>query len=497
MPLQDTPTTSARHFLARMGIGIAITLGSLVGCNDTATEPTPPASPPSPTIIAGPETTTSPPAKTPTPPADPPQTPPVLHSPAETVARELLAHLTASRFSTAAKAFSPEVLKALPVDKLKATWETILAQAGGYQSVAATAQETTIQANQVVDLLCTFEKAQLVFRVSMNSDGQVAGIFFLPAPKPEPTPAPPTTSQAQHGADVVLNVPDATLHGTIDWPSGDGPFPAMLVISGSGPNDRDGNQATLKSDYMKKLGTALASHGIAALRFDKRGSGRSRFTQGKENDFRFNSLVTDARGWLDLMRKHKNISRVGIIGHSQGSLVALLTAQATPVAAVVSIAGAGRSIDKVMEIQLTERLATMPETRDQSLAIIKQLAAGQTVATVPPPLVTLFRPSVQPFLISWMKHDPQTIIARSTTPTLIVQGTRDIQVSVGDARTLQTAQPSAALVLIEDMNHVLRHITTDAEQLPSYSNPALPLAPELVPALLGFLEQELATRPPQ
>jgi fermentation-respiration switch protein FrsA (DUF1100 family) len=96
-----------------------------------------------------------------------------------------------------------------------------------------------------------------------------------------------------------------------------------------------------------------------------------------------------------------------------------------------------------------------------------------------------------------MKHDPKTIIAKSTTPTLIVQGTRDIQVTVGDARTLKTSQPSAALVLIEDMNHVLRHITTDAEQLPSYSNPALPLAPELVPALLGFLEQELATRPPQ
>ena len=116
------------------------------------------------------------------------------------------------------------------------------------------------------------------------------------------------------------------------------------------------------------------------------------------------------------MRNHEKITRVGLIGHSQGSLVGLLTAQTTKVAAVVSIAGAGQSIDKVMKLQLTERLATMPETRDQSLAIIKQLATGQTVDKIPPSLVTLFRPSVQPFLISWMQHDPKTIIAKSTTP---------------------------------------------------------------------------------
>jgi pimeloyl-ACP methyl ester carboxylesterase len=271
----------------------------------------------------------------------------------------------------------------------------------------------------------------------------------------------------------------------------------VLIIPGSEPNDRDGNQASLKSDCIKNLGTELAGHGIAVLRFDKRGSGRSKFFPDKESDFRFNSMITDAQGWLDLMRNHEKITRVGLIGHSQGSLVALLTAQTTKVAAVVSIAGAGQSIDKVMKLQLTERLATMPETRDQSLAIIKQLATGQTVDKIPPSLVTLFRPSVQPFLISWMQHDPKTIFAKSTTPTLIIQGTRDIQVSVTDARILKAAQPAAALVVIEDMNHVLRHIATDAEQLPSYSNPELPLAPELVPALLGFLGKELAARPPQ
>ncbi len=495
MSILSTFTKRLQHFPSRQAHGLLIVVMCLAGCGDQDIPKSPqpalkPAAAPKPEAEASAKPAAA------TVPSDPietvsPPVPPAQHSPAETAARELLAHLIAGRSAEAAKTFSPEVLEALPADKLKATWEAVQAQAGAYQSVAKTAKEMIIEANQVVDLSCTFEKMPLVLRISYNGKKQVVGIFFRPPPKPRS----PENDLAQQDPDVRLKTPRATLFGTIDWPKGDGPFPAVLLISGSGPNDRDGNQDRFSSDYLKKLGTALATHGIAVLRFDKRGSGRSRFTKGGERQFRFHLMVNDALGWLRLMRKHKKISRVGIIGHSQGSLVALMAAEQTRVDAVVSIAGAGQSIDKVLERQLTRNLATMPKLRDQALAILKQLAAEKMVEKVPPTLASVFRPSVQPFLISWMKYDPAAIIAKTSTPTLIIQGTRDIQVAVSDAEALKAAQKSAALALIEDMNHVLRHIATDAEQLPSYSNPQLPLAPALVPALVAFLEHELADSP--
>lgn len=410
----------------------------------------------------------------------------------QSAARALLSMLVAGEFSTAADTFGEKVKEALPADKLETTWQTVQLQAGNYQSTAKAAKQTVVGPHQVVDLLCTFEKSSLIFRVSYDAEHQVAGLFFLPAP-PSPDPKSPGDNSSDTGPpDVQLETEFGTLHGSIDLPSGDGPFPAVLVISGSGPNDRHGNQPALKSDYLRKLGTALARKGIAVLRFDKRGSGKSMFAAEGEKDFRFQVMVEDAIGWISLLRKDKRFSRIGIIGHSQGSLVAMLTAQRVPLDAIVSIAGPARSIDKVIRTQLARNLAAQPKLKDQSTAIIDKLAAGQTVEDVPALLQSLFRRSVQDFLISWMKHNPARIIATLKVPILIVQGTRDIQVEVSAARALKTALPSAELAVVNDMNHVLRHIATDAEQLPSYSNPKLPLEPSLVPTLTRFLDKTLS-----
>ena len=404
---------------------------------------------------------------------------------AESAARALLAMIVNGEYDKAADTFGPEVKAALPAEKLKTTWQTVQGQVGRYRSVDKKARVQEIKTNKVVDLLCSFEITKLVFRVSYNDKQEVVGIFFRVAP-PEPTPpdkdAPP---------DVQLKTDDTTLFGTIDLPEGDGPFPVVLIISGSGPNDRDGNQVAIKSDYLKKLAVSLTGQGIAVLRYDKRGSGKSKVGDAPLSNFRFGVYVEDAVGWVAMLRKDKRFSHVGIIGHSQGSLVAMLAAERVPVDAIVSIAGAGRSIDRVIITQLGEKLKSMPELRDHAFAAIEELAAGQTVEDYPEELEPLFKPSIQGFLISWMKHDPVKVIATMKIPILIVQGTRDIQILVEDARALKKGQPAAELVLVKNMNHVLRHIATEAEQLPSYGNPKLPLESTLVPTLTTFLKKAL------
>jgi pimeloyl-ACP methyl ester carboxylesterase len=120
--------------------------------------------------------------------------------------------------------------------------------------------------------------------------------------------------------------------------------------------------------------------------------------------------------------------------------------------------------------------------------IIDQLAQGQTVSEDPPLLMSVFRPSVQPFLISYMKYDPQVEIAKLDMPVLIIQGTTDIQVTEKDARMLAAASPGAEMVLIEGMNHVLKEAVPDrAANLQTYNQPDLPLKPELVEEIVGFV----------
>ncbi|MEO2021940.1 MAG: alpha/beta fold hydrolase, partial [Pirellulaceae bacterium] len=239
----------------------------------------------------------------------------------ESAARALLALIIAGQYDQVAENFNDEVAAALPGEKLKTNVETLQKQVGRYQGVADEAKVQEIQSNQVVDLLCSFEITKLVFRVSYNEQQQVAGIFFLPAPA-EPTPvdknAPP---------DVQLQTKDTTLYGTIELPAGDGPFPVVLIVSGSGPNDRDGNQAALKSDYLKKLAAGLTEQGFAVLRYDKRGSGKSEVGDAPLETFRFDVFVDDAVGWVAMLRKDQRFSGVAILGHSQGSLVAMLAAQ--------------------------------------------------------------------------------------------------------------------------------------------------------------------------
>ena len=263
----------------------------------------------------------------------------------------------------------------------------------------------------------------------------------------------------------------------------------MLIIAGSGPTDRDGNQPQLKNDSLRLIGKGLAAHGVAALRYDKRGVGQSAAAAPSEDKLRLENYVEDAVGWIKQLRGDKRFNKVIILGHSEGSLIGILAAKQQPIDALISLAGAGRDAGTLLRDQLKSKLPS--NLYDQSSHIIDELAAGRRVDKVPPELNVLFRPNVQPYLISWMKYNPAKRIAELSIPILIVQGTTDLQVSVEDAKHLATANKNAKLVTIENMNHVLKTapIKWLWAQLHTYSDPSLPLAPHLMDEIVSFLHK--------
>jgi uncharacterized protein len=306
----------------------------------------------------------------------------------------------------------------------------------------------------------------------------------------EPPQPPPASSRAE--APIRLLTKTGDLHGTLDLPAGAGPFPVVVMLGGSGPTDRDGNQPGVKNDSLKMVGHGLAERGIAALRYDRRGIGQSRKACLNEEDLRFDLLADDAAAWVILLRKDQRFGKVGIVGHSEGSLVGMLAANRANADAFVSLAGTGRDAPSGLRSQLARNLPpAYKELKEKSDQIIAELAAGRTVAEIPKLLESLFRPSVQPYLISYFKYDPAREIVALRVPVLIVQGTTDLQVLLEDAKLLATAKKDARWLEIKEMNHVLKHAATLDEQVATYSDPKAPLAPGLVEGIANFLSKAL------
>ena len=297
--------------------------------------------------------------------------------------------------------------------------------------------------------------------------------------------APPTPASSD---TVRVAVPAGTLAGTLEVPAGRAPFPVVLFISGSGPTDRDGNSPSLggKNESLRQLAESLAARGIASLRYDKRAVGASRVSMpGGEASITADDFVNDAVAWARQLRADPRFGALVIAGHSEGALHALLAAPQVRAEGVVTIAGAGRPVHVVLREQLEARLPA--PLRPDAMRILDTLVAGRRVDSVPPPLFALFRPSIQPFLISMFRYDPQALARDLGVPLLVVQGTTDLQVSMADAERLAAARPDVRLLRVEGMNHVLKPVSGDLQaQLPSYRTPT-PIVPQVIEAVAEFV----------
>ena len=285
-------------------------------------------------------------------------------------------------------------------------------------------------------------------------------------------------------SSLNLNTSSGAIMGTLMLPASAEKIPVVLLIAGSGPTDRNGNSPMTKNESLRLLSRALVLNGIATLRYDKRGIAASTAAGKPEADLLFDDYVVDAKGWIALLKADPRFSKVIVAGHSEGALIGMIAASGAA-DGFVSIAGAGKPADLILKEQLAQQ---PPMIKEPSYAIIDSLAQGKKVQDVNPMLYTLFRPSVQPYLISWFKYNPVTEMARLNMPVLIVQGTKDLQITTSDAALLAAAKPGTQPALIENMNHVLKIIEGDRnENIASYGNPSLPVSTALVKLLTDFV----------
>lgn len=290
--------------------------------------------------------------------------------------------------------------------------------------------------------------------------------------------------------DLTIAGPQGPIAGTLLDPGGAGP--AIVIIPGSGPTDRDGNSPLgITAGSYRLLAEALAKKGIATLRADKRGMFGSNAAIADANKVTIADYAGDAHGWAKLIAERTGRTCVWLLGHSEGGLVALRAAQdASGVCGVILVAAPGRKLADVMREQLKANPANAP-ILGPALFALASFEAGKTVdpAKLPAPLPQIFPAAVQPFLIDVFSYDPAKLAGAIKLPILIVQGERDLQTSVADAQALAAGAPGAKLAVIPGVNHVLKEVVSDDRvvNLSTYADSSRPIAPAVVDAIAGFV----------
>jgi pimeloyl-ACP methyl ester carboxylesterase len=275
--------------------------------------------------------------------------------------------------------------------------------------------------------------------------------------------------------DAWLSTPDK-----VDRP------PVALLIAGSGSTDHDGNGPQLKPATLKKLSDELLARGIATLRYDKRGVGGWKKEFGRPEDFRFKDFVDDAASLIDYLRGSGRFSKVAVIGHSEGGLVAILAARRVPVERLVLLTTSARKQGDLLKAQLEKQLP--PGKLAPIAKAIDAIMAGQIVD--PPPAGLAIAPSMQPGIASAFTEDPVDALRKIDLPTLIIAGGRDRQLARLDFLALTIADFAAKSLWLPEMNHVLVDVGDEADDMASYNQAERPLDPELIERVATFINEK-------
>lgn len=285
------------------------------------------------------------------------------------------------------------------------------------------------------------------------------------------------------GEDLSIT---SLVDGTLLVPKTTEKPPLAILIGGSGPTDRNGNQQMMVNNSLRFLAEGLFQKNIATFRYDKRIVKQMKRGSVQEKNIRFDDFIDDAIDVLEYFKKDQGFSKIFIIGHSQGSLVGMVAAQ-RGADGFISIAGAGQEIDDVIIDQLANEA---PGLVDNARTAFDDLRANGMAYNYSPGLASIFRKEIQPFIFTWMQYNPQEEISKLDMPILIINGDKDIQVQVSEAELLKDSKPEAEFKIIHHMNHIFKKIEGNTlENSKSYNIYNLPVMPELIDDISDFIKK--------
>jgi pimeloyl-ACP methyl ester carboxylesterase len=300
---------------------------------------------------------------------------------------------------------------------------------------------------------------------------------------------------AQTPADVISETPinyknlSGSISGTLAMPKNvSGKIPVVIIIGDYGTTDRNGNdpQTDVNDNSYKLLAEGLGKNGIASLRYDKRMVGESK-TSNKPDELRFDDYVDDAVGLIGMLNDDQRFSKIIILGHGEGFLVGMLASRDQPVKGIISVNSTSEQGDKFITGQMKSKPSYM---QDEFKTLIDSMRKGKTIDNIDLALYFIASPAKQRFLMSYFRYVPTRVLKIMKAPILIIQGTTDQQITVADADKLKKAKSEATLTIITGMSHIMKDGPADKEQnLATYNKPDLPLKPELIPAIVAFVNK--------
>ena len=377
------------------------------------------------------------------------------------IAIRALDHMDAGEYAQVEAMFDADMAKAVPADKLKAVWESLPAQVG--KATGRGDAQTMEQAGStLVQVPLHFEKAELMAKFAIEGGGKIVGFMIQPAQAAAaPASAPPVAEDASFSErEVMVGGDDRALPATLALPKGDGSFPAVVLVHGSGPHDRDETIGPNKP--FLDIARGLAAQGIAVLRYEKR-------TKARPQDFTSGMFGVDEETTNDAVQAVATLrgidgidpKRVFVLGHSQGGMMApRIAAVSGHVAGLVLLAAPARSLLDIV-IEQNRRLAVLDDgktsdaERDAITAIIQQVRITRDAATDPATKTVMGLPAGY-----WRSIDSVDPVAEARSvglPMLVLQGARDIQVVDADWqgwRGAFHADPKVSFKLYETLNHL-------------------------------------------
>ncbi|ASU35871.1 serine aminopeptidase domain-containing protein [Mucilaginibacter xinganensis] len=379
--------------------------------------------------------------------------------------------------------FSPEMKASLPIGNFKPTTIQLKSQYGSLLKTEFVKITQTLAIYKA-----TFQNSTFLLNLALNAQNKLTGLLLSPYTE-DKIAAGFAFDPSLDETPILLKTLTGTVSGALVMPKNpSGKIPVVIIIADAGATDRDGNneKTGISANTYKILANDLGKNGIATVRYDKRLVGAS-MTKSKESELRIEDYSDDAMGLANMLNDDQRFSKVVLFGHGEGALVAALAVNDSPVKGFISAEWNADNGDKILK----EQMKSKPQfLQDELKTFLDSLRKGKMTPNIDPALYYIARPSIQNFIMSWCRYDPIRGIKRIKLPILIIQGTTDKTVPAENGQRLKKAKSEATLLEIKNMNHILKEAPADEEQnMATYSKPDLPLKPELIPALVEFINK--------